>query len=94
MNDSDTPAKVGSSEGLAALVEQLERAEFDAWAAKNGYGIDDDMLAPMDKSLKALLWGAWKARAAFQKPCRGVTRQGCGYLGVCGAVCNKCGQVH
>lgn len=43
-----------------AMLEQ-----FEAWASANGYNGIDDMLAPMDRAMKALLWSAWQAA---QKP--------------------------
>ena len=27
------------------------------------------------------------------KQCRGVSHPGCEYLGTCGSICNKCGQL-
>lgn len=67
---------------------------FDRWCADNGHGTIDDMLAPLDRSLRELMWSAWQGRGALRIPCRGVTRDGCHYLAPCGSICNKCGHEH
>lgn len=46
----------------AEMVE-AERVKFEAWCAANGHGTLDDMMMPLDRSLKRLLWTAWQARA-------------------------------
>lgn len=43
----------------------LERADFDRWCEANGHGTVDDVLAPLDRSLRAMMWSAWQARAAL-----------------------------
>ena len=58
MNDDATPREVGSTEGLGLAPE---RAAFERWCAANGHGTLDDMMMPMDRALKNLLWTAWKA---------------------------------
>jgi hypothetical protein len=46
-----------------------ERQAFEAWCAANGHGTLDDMVAPLDRSMRALMWGAWQAaRAASTVP--------------------------
>lgn len=49
-----------------ATVPDTERIAFDAWAAAHGFGIDD-MLDPLDRAVKALLWTAWRDRAALAR---------------------------
>jgi hypothetical protein len=46
-----------------------ERQAFEAWCTANGHGTLDDMMAPLDRSLRALMWLAWQAaRAASPAP--------------------------
>lgn len=79
---------------LADMIARTERKAFDRWCADNGHGTIDDMLAPLDRSLRELMWSAWQGRGALRIPCRGVTRDGCHYLAPCGSICNKCGHEH
>lgn len=41
-----------------------ERAAFERWCADNGHGTLDDVMMPMDRALKNLLWTAWQAADA------------------------------
>lgn len=41
-----------------------EREAFERWCADNGHGTLDDMMMPMDRALKNLLWTAWQAADA------------------------------
>lgn len=41
-----------------------EREAFERWCAANGHGALDDMMMPMDRALKNLLWSAWQAADA------------------------------
>jgi|JI10StandDraft_1071094.scaffolds.fasta_scaffold190221_2 hypothetical protein len=79
---------------LKALIAAMEREAFEAW-----YGIayDTASLRPIEdgcytKRGAGMAWDAWQARAAHQRPCRGVAHAGCDYLSACGDICNKCGQ--
>jgi hypothetical protein len=46
-----------------------ERQAFESWCTANGHGTLDDMVAPLDRSLRALMWSAWQAaRAASPVP--------------------------
>lgn len=42
---------------------EAERVKFEAWCAANGHGTLDDMMMPLDRALKNLLWSAWQGRA-------------------------------
>lgn len=42
---------------------KAERVKFEAWCSANGHGTLDDMMMPLDRALKNLLWSAWQARA-------------------------------
>ena len=44
-----------------------EREAFERWCADNGHGTLDDMMMPMDRALKSLLWTAWQAGTAWQR---------------------------
>lgn len=52
------------------------RAAFDAWARANGHFSEtvDDMLAPLDRSLKALMWAAWQEATARKEGGSGVAQ--------------------
>lgn len=106
MSSTDTPGQVASMEGLAGMVERLERTEYEQWVIRRqrmrGYGSEltdaefvmRDQRGEYTASGFEMGWQAWKARSAWNRPCRGVTREGCNYLAACGSVCNKCGEVH
>lgn len=76
----------GSTVGLGVIVERLEREAFDAW-------FRSEQGKPYD-GMYAFALAAWKFRGSCLRTCRGVARAGCGYLAVCGSVCNKCGEIH
>jgi hypothetical protein len=38
-----------------------QKEQFEAWCAANGHGTNDDLMMPLDRSLKALLWTAYQA---------------------------------
>lgn len=50
------------------MTEAEERAAFEAWSEANGHGTIDDMLGPLDRILRNLLWSSWQARAALSAP--------------------------
>ena len=58
MNEERTPGALGSNDQLGLAPE---RAAFERWCADNGHGTLDDMMMPMDRALKNLLWSAWQA---------------------------------
>lgn len=41
-----------------------ERAAFARWCRENGHGELDDMLTPLDRSLRALMWPVWQGAMA------------------------------
>lgn len=54
--------KLTPREPTAEMLE-AERVKFEAWCAANGHGTLDDMMMPLDRALKNLLWSAWQGRA-------------------------------
>lgn len=64
MTDEATPREVGSHAGLGLAPE---RAAFERWCAASGHGTLDDMMMPLDRALKNLLWTAWKAAWGCQQ---------------------------
>jgi len=70
------------NDGFAVMLEKMERDAFEKWWARQ----QKDPTKPITPRM------AWDARAALQKPCRGVEHNGCNYLAPCGSICNKCGQ--
>jgi len=77
--------------GLAALIADLERQQFDQWARDNTG--DGKLFSPGVSAATAPFYFAiWRGGFSFQRPCRGVKHNGCEYLSPCGGVCNKCGQ--
>lgn len=77
--------------GLAALIADLERQQFDQWARDNTG--DGKLFSPGVSAATAPFYFAiWRGGFSFQRPCRGVKHNGCEYLAPCGGVCNKCGQ--
>lgn len=77
------------TDGFAVMLEKMERAAFEKWYAENAFNFERDPIGSRDCGLQ---WAAWKARAAHNKPCRGIAHHGCNYLAACGSICNKCGQ--
>jgi endonuclease/exonuclease/phosphatase family metal-dependent hydrolase len=68
------PLGVGSSEGLGPAAP--ERAAFARWCRENGHGELDDMLTPLDRSLRALMWPVWQgAVAAERERLRAILRE-------------------
>jgi hypothetical protein len=41
-----------------------ERAAFALWCRENGHGELDDMLTPLDRSLRSLMWPVWQGAVA------------------------------
>lgn len=41
--------------------QEATRLAFDRWCQDNGHGTLDDMVSPLDRSLRALMWSAWQA---------------------------------
>lgn len=65
MADEVTPAgPVGSPVECAVGRLAPEREAFERWCTDNGHGTLDDMMMPMDRALKNLLWTAWQAADA------------------------------
>lgn len=52
------------SEGLGLAPE---RAAFARWCRENGHGELDDMLTPLDRSLRALMWPVWQGASAAER---------------------------
>jgi hypothetical protein len=87
---------------LKAAIEAGERKAFEAWISAPPFEqnvrrySDNPQTAAWPGNYREynvqLAWCAWEARAAQQRPCRGVAQPGCNYLAACGSVCNKCGQ--
>lgn len=44
-----------------------ERAAFARWCRENGHGELDDMLTPLDRSLRALMWPVWLGAVAAER---------------------------
>ena len=79
---------------IVELIESMERDAFEHWMSDEG---EAPKAVEKKEGVYVLLqsqicWVAWKARAAHQRPCRGVSHRGCDYLAPCGSVCDKCGQ--
>jgi hypothetical protein len=55
-------------------------------------GVDEDYYTAEQMRAYALA-EVQRAVSAIMSRCRGKTHEGCAYLGHCGMVCNKCGQV-
>jgi hypothetical protein len=55
-------------------------------------GVDEDYYTS-DQMRAYALAEVQRAVSAIMSRCRGKTHEGCAYLGHCGMVCNKCGQV-
>lgn len=66
VEDADVEA-VRAALATAEAARPDEREAFEAWCATNGHGTLDDMMMPMDRALKNLLWSAWQARAATSR---------------------------
>lgn len=66
MTKPKTPPKpaVGSQVDRHVGRLQPEREAFERWCVANGHGTLDDMMMPMDRALKNLLWSAWQAADA------------------------------
>lgn len=60
--DSMSDMKLTPREPTPEMVK-AERVKFEAWCSANGHGTLDDMMMPLDRALKNLLWSAWQARA-------------------------------
>jgi hypothetical protein len=87
MNEEKQPAgELGSNAGLGPLPEPrtLSRGDEDG-AIQLGYTADQ-MRAYAAQQVAA-------ERERILSRCQGKTHDGCAYLGRCGMVCNKCGQV-
>jgi hypothetical protein len=68
------PLGSASSEGLGPAAP--ERAAFARWCRENGHGELDDMLTPLDRSLRALMWPVWQgAVAAERERLRAILRE-------------------
>ena len=67
--DSATPAAeplaLRSNDLLGPVV--TAREAFERWCADNGHGTLDDLMMPLDRALKNLLWTAWEAGYAAQR---------------------------
>ena len=84
---------------LEQLAEDMERTAFEKFITAPPFEYSIERMTylsawPGNYRVVAvqLAWEGWKARAAYQRPCRGVAHPGCDYLAPCGSVCNKCGQ--
>jgi hypothetical protein len=64
MSTEATPREVGSHAGLGP---EPERAAFARWCRENGHGELDDMLTPLDCSLRALMWPVWQGAVAAER---------------------------
>jgi len=60
----ETNAARQGSESNDLLGPEPERAAFARWCRENGHGELDDMLTPLDRSLRALMWPVWQGAAA------------------------------
>ena len=80
--------------GFAVILEKMERDAFEKWMCPDGKWLK--AIERIGNSYKyapaAAAWTVWQARAALNKPCRGIAHHGCDYLAPCGSICNKCGQ--
>lgn len=43
------------------------REAFERWCDDNGHGTLDDLMMPLDRALKNLLWTAWQAGYSAQR---------------------------
>lgn len=84
---------------LAEIIERMERESFEKFVSAPPFEYRTERMTelsawPGNYRVLAvqLAWEAWKARAAHQRPCRGVAHPCCDYLAACGSVCDKCGQ--
>lgn len=75
------------NEGLAVMLDQMEREAFEKWWQQEGTFCDNPFTSKKDTALEC-----WRARGKLNKPCRGVAHPRCNYLAACGSICNKCGQ--
>jgi hypothetical protein len=64
MTTEATPREVGSHAGLGLAPE---REAFARWCRENGHGELDDMLTPLDRSLRALMWPVWQGAVAAER---------------------------
>jgi hypothetical protein len=73
MTEQTLPAAAGPvlSEGLGPMV--TAREAFERWCADNGHGTLDDLMMPLDRALKNLLWTAWQAGYSAHRGRTGVT---------------------
>lgn len=67
MSNDNTPAADRGSECNAELGPEPERAAFSRWCRENGHGELDDMLTPLDRSLRALMWPVWQGAVASER---------------------------
>jgi hypothetical protein len=65
MTTEATPGALGSNDQAGPMV--AAREAFERWCADNGHGTLDDMMMPLDRALKNLLWTAWEAGYAAQR---------------------------
>jgi hypothetical protein len=73
MDNDRTPAALRLSDQLGL---ETERAEFARWCRENGQGELDDMLTPLYRSLRALMWPVWLgAVAAERERCAALCEQ-------------------
>lgn len=85
-----------SSARLSAMIKRLEMEQFEKWLLdEQGLeGTWNDTRNCFDEFPAHLAFKAWQARGALRQPCRGAQREGCSYLAPCGAICDKCGEIH
>lgn len=67
MSNDQTPAADRGSELSDQLGQAPERAAFARWCRENGHGELDDMLTPLDRSLRALMWPVWQGAMAAER---------------------------
>lgn len=63
----DTNAARRGSGSNDQLGQAPERAAFARWCRENGHGELDDMLTPLDRSLRALMWPVWQGAMAAER---------------------------
>lgn len=65
MSEQEQPGRDGSRVERGVRPDP-ERAAFERWCRENGHGELDDMMAPLDRSLKAMLLMAFRGGSAWR----------------------------
>ena len=102
--ETERPLGLGLNEGLGPLPERTlaeihnpatgERELSETGAAYYGSNWREvRKLYTADDMRAYALAEVQRAVGAMMSRCRGKTHDGCAYLGHCGMVCNKCGNV-